>query len=120
MKMSPQIGEVWNPAAPWVRLAALCAILVLLVCSSLQAAHVHKPPVAGHSSTTTLLTEGSNPGDDAACPLCLIGSSALPAPGGSVQVTLLAWHAYTANAQSRLVPTDLPFARFVRPPPAAA
>lgn len=120
VRVKQDTGDLRRESALWVRLAALCGILALLFCSSLQAAHFHRVPGRAHTASVTLLSDGSSADDDAACPLCLTGFSALPTGSSRVNVMLLAWRADCPPVRSRVVPTDLLFVQSVRPPPAFA
>lgn len=119
LKMQRQTTDTCRPATPWVRLWAVFGILLLLLCSELQATHFHRiaARTAPHANGAEFL-----PGSDCAdtetnCPLCFSNGSALPVGHVGTLSILLVPVETVADRASRFVPTELHFAQWTRPPP---
>ena len=117
----PQSATASHVQPLWLRVMTFAAMLLLLVGSMAQAAHVHGDWLPHHESQVKVADSGSAlTGDEAGCPLCVAMHSALAVERADFHADVVTLRLVDQAAADRLVCGELHFTMFSRPPPAAA
>jgi hypothetical protein len=102
-----------------LRAINLACLLLVLVASCLQAAHIHGDWLPHHSvQLEKAATSGELPGSEETCPLCVAMHSALPFSARVALVSLTVVEVRIMLVTDRLPNGQWHYARFGRPPPA--
>ena len=109
-------------AAPslWMRWLALVSLLIIVVASSAQAAHIHGDFLPHHEPHAATQNQSPQAGDEASCPLCVAMHSALPTSANFQATIQLPVTSPAVEVLSRASSPDWHFTLFSRPPPSSA